>query len=268
MRKSWELGTRLAGLVFLAVILKLAFSQGPNTLKGAFDSRAFLLVFVAPWVLLMATRKAGVSAFSSLGRLSELGASPSHKVSGELADLVPELRGNFRASRLVKLSEGHEDAFVRYASGLLLAKYPADELNRLLSRRIEAEDGRWQELCNLFGFLAKMSPYFGMTATVIGMVKLLENMSDFTRISGGIALAMQGTLYGLLAFTLVYAPLQRLLQEARDQALQRNELIARFFLGVAQEADPSWLRDELQAQHAAQAASAAPRAFVAEQGRA
>ena len=39
----------------------------------------------------------------------------------------------------------------------------------------------------IFGFLAKMAPYFGMLATVIGMISLLKNMQDFSKISSSMA---------------------------------------------------------------------------------
>src|SRR6185437_8285523 len=105
----------------------------------------------------------------------------------DLAKNTPLARGQFGFSHTLKMAENHPDALVKYAGDLYSAKFTAEEMEDLLVRRIQAEDNQWQNLCSAFGFLAKMAPYFGMLAPVIGMVKLLENLTDFTKISGSMA---------------------------------------------------------------------------------
>lgn len=239
---------RLSSIVGLVLIMAIALSEHGEAFKGYIDLRAALLVFFAPLLVLAVFQKDSLDWRSALARMKELKEAPLESIRYELADHTDSAVGNYSTAQLVKLSDSHSDSFVKYAGGLVVSKYKPEEMKRLLSQRIEAEDQHWQKAINLFGFLAKMAPYFGMLATVIGMVRLLEHMEDFTKISGSMALAMQGTLYGLISFTLLYSPAQKYFMGLRDQVLKRNELVARWFLLVAQKSDPAMIREELQAQ--------------------
>jgi flagellar motor component MotA len=158
-------------------------------------------------------------------------------------------RGQYGYSHLLKMTESHLDSTVRYAGEIFSARFSTEELAQLLMRRLEAEDAQWQTAYSAFGFLAKMAPYFGMMATVIGMVKLLENMSDFSGISTNMALAMQGTLYGLVSFLLIYSPMQRFFQEVRIQIMKRNEMVVKWFILISEQADPTFIQKELRSTY-------------------
>jgi flagellar motor component MotA len=237
--------TRITAALGLAATLGIAFSEAGSTYRGYFDLRAGLLVFAAPVLVLTLFQKQPLRLRSLVARLSRLRSQTPEDLGSELSRNSAAARGQYGFSHVARFSEGHADPLVRYAGALYSSRFDGDEIARLLTQRIQAEDSEWQAVGAALGFLTKMAPYFGMLATVIGMIKLLENMNDFTRISGSMALAMQGTLYGLLSFTLLYSPLQRYVTGCRDEALKRNELVARWFVLLAEQADPAYIERDM-----------------------
>lgn len=249
MKLSRHLLIKGIALVGLVAIFAFATKEGKEGAQSLIDIRAALLVFAAPILVLALFQKESIQWFALLGRMREVSKISSQELAQELEKNTLQSRGQYGFSHVVKLSEGHSDSLVRYAGELYSARFSNQEIAQLLVQRMQSEDQEWSHICAAFGFLAKMAPYFGMLATVLGMIKLLENMSDFTRISSSMALAMQGTLYGLLSFTVLYSPFQRFFIDFKNQILRRNEMVARWFILLSQQVDPVYIQQELRSQY-------------------
>lgn len=238
--------TKLVSLVVIFSILIFVFSDHAENLNGYLDLRAGLLVFITPAFVLSLFLRESIQWRSYFLRAKEVLKVDSNRLYKELQESAHPATGQFGLSYVAKMTDAHPDSMLRYAGNLISAKYRPDEIERLLSQRIQSEDLSWQALGNSLAFLAKMAPYFGMLATVIGMVKLLEQMNDFTKISGSMALAMQGTLYGLVSFTLVYSPLQKWVQGWREDLLRRNDMILRWSSAVSKKVESSLIAEDLR----------------------
>lgn len=246
MRTTRTLFWKAIAFVGIIAVFRIAAGETPQSFHGYFDLRAGLLVFIAPLFVLILFQKQSIHWPALVNRMRQTFKINTPDLIQELERNTPLARGQFGFAHVVKWSENHSDSIVRYSGELYAARFQSDEIAKLLVQKIQSEDTQWQALCAASGFLAKMAPYFGMLATVMGMIKLLEHMTDFTQISGSMALAMQGTLYGLVSFTLVYSPLQRFFMDFREQNLKRNEAIARWFVQVAQQADPTYIQQDLR----------------------
>ncbi|MGZ3698635.1 MAG: MotA/TolQ/ExbB proton channel family protein [Bdellovibrionota bacterium] len=237
---------KLIALAGLALVLVIAFSHVTDGFHGFIDLRAALLVLFAPVLLLVLFQSESPEWGFLIQRVKELSKQDTRALSRTLDENVEKAVGQYGASFIHNLGESSSDSFVRHAATLYSSRFKDQELARLLAKRIETEDQDWQILLQTFSFLAKMAPYFGMLATVIGMVKLLENLSDFSKISSHMALAMQGTLYGLISFTLIYSPVQKWISGLRSRTYQRNSLIARWFVLVSQRSESAYIREEVR----------------------
>lgn len=215
---------------------------------GWIDIKAALLVFVMPWLILMVFRKDRISFRLLFARVQEGRKVTNDQLVSEMIALTDQIgKGGIRAD-LAKISDSHSDSFMRYCAGLFNSKFEADELAGLMQQRIQREDEAWQGLNLIFGFLAKMAPYFGMLATVIGMIHLLQDMQDFSNISSSMALALQGTLYGLISFTIVFSPIQKWVSGFREWLFRRNSLVAHWFVLLAAQRDPALIRANLEVE--------------------
>jgi flagellar motor component MotA len=239
------MSTRLIGLVgIVAIFIFVAQESAP--LFHWLDIKAALLVFLTPWFVLMAFRKDRVSLSGLFSRLQENRDLHFEALVSQMLDLTKKLEQGGARAELLELSEKSPDRFLRYCAGIYSAKFKSEELSALMQQKIEREDETWQGLNLVFGFLAKMAPYFGMLATVMGMMHLLKNMQDFSKISSGMALALQGTLYGLISFVLIYSPLQKWCTGFREIIYRRNSLVANWFLMASEQKEPALIRATLE----------------------
>ncbi len=237
---------RLVALFVLVLCIVLIASESKLSSETGLDVKAAVFVILAPVLVWVLFGKASLNFRSMFNRFFEMQKSPNSKILDDLENMSFQVRGQFGFSQMVKFSEAHPDFTIRYAGELFSAKYQTEEVERLLQRKIYAEDEQWDSLSKAFHFFAKMAPYFGMLATVLGMTSLLQNISDMNQISKSMGLAMQGTLFGVIGFTLIFAPMQKFVSDIRDQALKRNQMIAHWFVSVAKQADPTLLNQELR----------------------
>ncbi len=252
MRNLSRLVIKLSCLMGIVFVLKIAFGDSKGLESSVIDVRAALLVFLAPLLIYFLFQTQFIPIGLFMRRIKEVTQFNNKQLLTDLAKNAADARGEFGYSHVVTWSESHSDSMMRYAGEVFSSRFSAAELTEILYKQAQSEDDQWLALCQVFAFLAKMAPYFGMMATVIGMVKLLEKMSDFGDISSNMALAMQGTLYGLVSFLLFYSPLQKFFQEQRNKIIKRNEMIIEWFVLVSQGADPTYIQRELLAYSAFQ----------------
>ena len=94
----------------------------------------------------------------------------------------------------------------------------------------EKHKARRQEMSDvavrLFAQAAELAPVFGMVGTLISLSRLPSGVAGGGDFGGAIAMAVQTTLYGLLAANLLFAPISRLIERrAIAEEEQRQRLV-------------------------------------------
>lgn len=92
------------------------------------------------------------------------------------------------------------------------------ELDNLLERH---ETGK-----GLLDSMGRYAPAFGMIGTLVGLVAMLSNMDDPSKIGAGMAAALLTTLYGALLANVVFLPLaDKLALRSSEEALVKTIVI-------------------------------------------
>ncbi len=74
--------------------------------------------------------------------------------------------------------------------------------------------------------MGKYAPAFGMIGTLIGLVAMLSNMDDPSKIGAGMAAALLTTLYGALLANIVFLPMaDKLAQRSSEEVLMQTIII-------------------------------------------
>ena len=93
-----------------------------------------------------------------------------------------------------------------------------DQIESILLSDLEAVEARHADGKALFDGFGRYAPAFGMIGTLIGLVIMLQNMDDPSKIGPAMAVALLTTLYGALAANLVALPLaDKLAIRSRDE---------------------------------------------------
>ena len=70
------------------------------------------------------------------------------------------------------------------------------------------------------GTVGSLAPTIGVLGTVLGLIKLLGNLQDFSSLGSNMALALITTLYGIVFNALLITPVVGRLEEYRTFRLQ------------------------------------------------
>lgn len=96
----------------------------------------------------------------------------------------------------------------------------------------------------IFQSLAEMAPAFGMAGTVVGLVGMLSNLDDPSKLGPGMSIALLTTLYGLLIAQMFFIPLAEKLEMKADELRNNMSLIVDSVMGIYNGMNPQVL-DEL-----------------------
>lgn len=152
-----------------------------------------------------------------------------------------------------KLKEVDDEFFAKGVQ-LVIDGFPAETVRDIMELEAEWQRQRHADGKKILDALGSFAPAFGMIGTLVGLVQMLQNLSDPSKIGGGMATALLTTLYGAMAANMVFIPLAGKLEvRAAEEALLR-ELMIEGIVAIQSGEGPQLIKEKL-------------KSFVAPQGR-
>ena len=90
------------------------------------------------------------------------------------------------------------------------------------------------------------APAFGMVETLIGLVQMLSNLSDPSKIGAGMAGALVGTFYGAFAANMLFMPLAGKLDVRAKQEYLLRELMIAGIIAIQSGEKPQLIKEKLK----------------------
>ena len=113
-----------------------------------------------------------------------------------------------------------ENVFLNKGIELVIDGYNRFDIRNIMEKDYELYFSRKESQVNVLNTLAKLAPVFGFVGTIMGLIKVLNNVEDPALIGKGMALALLTTLYGL------FFPLAKKLSEhAKTEATVLNIIL-------------------------------------------
>lgn len=131
-----------------------------------------------------------------------------------------------------------DDGFLRGGLQLAVDGVKKENLEEILSDQIQAAKGRIEMTVNLLYSMAGYAPAFGMVGTVIGMVLMLQNISDAESLGKGLSVALLTTLYGAVLANLVFTPLAGKLDYLSELDINRKLMFRSAILSMVEQENP------------------------------
>ena len=94
-------------------------------------------------------------------------------------------------------------------------------VEEVLRTEVEAISNRHREGKSIMDQLGRFAPAYGMIGTLMGLIMMLQDMSDPSGIGAGMAVALITTLYGAIVANVFFSPFAEKLG-----FLNRNEMIS------------------------------------------
>jgi len=130
------------------------------------------------------------------------------------------------------------DEYLRNGLQLAVDGFKTDSLNSILSDEITSEENMSDTAISVLTAMSNFAPAFGMIGTVIGMVLMLQNLSDPEALGAGIAVALLTTLYGSMLSNMLFAPLAGKVTYLAEKDLNRKKMFRVAILSMVEGENP------------------------------
>ncbi len=173
-------------------------------------------------------------------------SDPVHNVT-TLVGLAEHARREGILSLESKLSSGDFDEFLTRGLRMAIDGQEAVVIEAAMEKEVESLVERHTTGKLLFDKIAAYAPAFGMIGTLIGLVIMLQNMDDPSKLGPSMAVALITTFYGSLIANLFATPIADKLALRSEQELAEKLLTIRGVMSIQAGDNPRVVQQKLMA---------------------
>jgi len=119
-----------------------------------------------------------------------------------------------------------DDSFFAKGLQLVIDGFPSETVRDIMDLEAEWQRQRHSKGKKMMDAVGGFAPAFGMIGTLVGLVQMLQNLDDPSKIGGGMATALLTTMYGAMASNMLFLPLAGKLEiRAKEESLLRQLMI-------------------------------------------
>lgn len=210
----------------------------PTAFLIVIGGTAGAVMLQSPWK----TFKAG------LGMVKWVFRPPAPVLDQIIADIVV-WSGVARKEGLLALEtriESHPDPFVRKGLQLLVDGVEPERIREVLEVEISRWEADLKQAGKVWEAAGGYAPTIGILGAVMGLIHVMENLSDPSKLGAGIAVAFVATIYGVGSANLVFLPMAKKLQAAIAQLVAVREMTVDGLIGIAHGDNPRLIESRLQ----------------------
>lgn len=138
------------------------------------------------------------------------------------------------------------DPFIQKGLRLVIDGYEESMIRKIMEMDIFSMRKRHERGRQIITKAGELSPAWGMIGTIVGLVLMLQQLSEPDKLGPAIAVALITTFYGVLMANLVFMPIANKLELLTEEEAFLKEMIIEALVSIRNEEGPAILRDKLQ----------------------
>lgn len=138
-----------------------------------------------------------------------------------------------------------EDEFLAKGIQLAVDGTEPELMRNILTTELDYLEKRHASGAGIFATAGALAPAFGMIGTLIGLVLMLQTMSDPSTIGPQMAIALITTFYGALAANLIFLPLTGKLKRRSEEEVLVKEMMIEGILSIQSGDNPRIVEQKL-----------------------
>ncbi len=139
-----------------------------------------------------------------------------------------------------------KDEFSRKGLQLLVDGAEPDRLREVLEVDIGTFEQEMKLSARIWEAAGGYSPTIGIMGAVMGLIHVMENLSDPSKLGAGIAVAFVATIYGVGLGNLVFLPMANKLKAHINRLVVQREMIVDGLVGIANGDNPRIIESRLR----------------------
>ncbi len=170
--------------------------------------------------------------------------------AGEVIARVMSYAAKARRTGVMTIEEDVDrepEAFLRRGLSMAVDGSSQSQIRTALEFEIDSISERDGVPPRIFEAAGGYAPTIGIIGAVLGLIHVMENLSDPSKLGSGIATAFVATVYGVGIANLILLPIAGKLRERARDAARRREMLLDGILGIQEGLNPRLLEQRLAA---------------------
>ena len=243
----------LASIIGLAVCVAMMLmgiitgDAGVAGIKYFIDIKSLLITYGGAFFAVLAS----MSLKDYIGGLKSfllIFKSPKQDVPGMISKII-ELSNVARTEGLLALEEVSgelDDAFMKKGILLIVDGTDPELVRAIMETELVSTEERHKKNINFWSDLGAMGPAWGMIGTLIGLVLMLQNLSDASTIGPAMAVALITTFYGSLLANWICTPTSNKLKANNATEIACKEIMIEGLLSIQAGENPRVIEEKLK----------------------
>jgi len=239
-------------LSMVGVMLALVAILGGNILEGGHTSSLVQLtafVIVAGGTLGAVMVQTPIQTFVRAMGMASWVFVPVKLQLQETAEKIVNWSNIARREGLLGLeviAEEEEDLFARKGLQLLVDGGEPEVIRAILEVEIDNKEYKDIQAAKVFDGMGGYSPTIGIIGAVMGLIHVMNNLADPSKLGAGIATAFVATIYGVGFANLLFLPMANKLKGQVHNQTRFREMVVEGVISIAEGENPRNIETRLQ----------------------
>ncbi|MDR0529440.1 MAG: flagellar motor protein [Zoogloeaceae bacterium] len=146
---------------------------------------------------------------------------------------------------LEKVALETDDFLARRGLQLLADGVDESRLRGILEVALDAREDNLRQSARVWEAAGGYSPTIGILGAVLGLIHVMENLTDPSKLGAGIAVAFVATIYGVGLANLVYLPIFNKLKSRIAEEIRAREIVLDGLSGISLGENPRIIENRL-----------------------
>jgi len=239
-------------LSILGIILAFGAILGGNALEGG-DVAALLngpaLVIVVGGTVGAILLQTPMAVFiHSLRLAGSVFRPPKHQITPAIAKLVnwSNVARKEGLLGLEAIAEREPDLFIRKGMQLLVDGSEPEVIRSILEVELDSREQFDLQAAKVFESMGGYSPTVGIIGAVMGLIHVMQNLADPSKLGSGIATAFVATIYGVGLANLFLLPFGSKMKSLAMTKSHYREMLIEGIVSIAEGENPRNIESKLQ----------------------
>ncbi len=139
-----------------------------------------------------------------------------------------------------------EDEFMSFGLQMAVDGIEEEAITKLMNQKVREDLNQRNFIVRFFTLAGTYCPAFGMIGTLIGLIQMLQNLTDPSQIGAGMAVALITTFYGALFSNLIFLPMADKMKTQVGDVRKVREMIQAGVMSIVQGDGPSMIEKRLR----------------------
>ncbi len=166
----------------------------------------------------------------------------------KLIEQIVSLAETARRDGLLALEgrlEEVDNAFIKLGVQMAVDGTRPEVIEDIMRTDMDAVATRHRDGKSVMDQMGRFAPAYGMIGTLMGLIMMLSDMSDPSKIGSGMAVALITTLYGAIVANVIFMPFAEKLSFNNKQELIAREIIVRGIMAIQSGENPRVIEQKL-----------------------